>query len=71
MAHKDTAATFGAADILELNAIGDAIFSEWYPRHRPGDPVPVLLPHHIELEARSIAIRHRKIANSRGILPPA
>jgi hypothetical protein len=57
------------ADLLELKAIGDAIFDDWYPDHRPGDPVPVDPPAHILREAQELAWRHRMVvARRRGIV---
>lgn len=54
------AARITTADVLELNAIGDAIFSDWYPNHRLGEPVPTMPPLHIMLEAHELALRHRR-----------
>jgi hypothetical protein len=65
MGTTNTAATIMTADILELNAIGDAIFAEWFPNYRPGDPVPPMPPAHIMQEARELAFRHRMIAARR------
>lgn len=65
MGTTNTAATITTADILELNAIGDAIFAEWFPNHRSGNPVPSMPPARIEYEARELAFRHRSIAARR------
>lgn len=65
MGTTGNAGTITAADILELNAIGDAIFAEWYPNHRPGDPVPQLPPEHVLQEAAELASRHRLAAAHR------
>lgn len=56
------AATFTTADALELNAIGDAIFAEWFPNHRPGDPISAHLPLHIQRETDELTARHRMVA---------
>ena len=58
MGTTNIAETVTTADILELNTIGDAIFAEWFPNHRPGDPVPPMPPARIEHEARALALRH-------------
>ena len=58
------------ADILNLNAIGDAIFAEWFPHHRPGDPIPAHLPLHVQREADELAARHR-LAETRRRVPRA
>lgn len=60
MGNTDNAARITTADVLELNAIGDAIFAEWFPNHRPGVPVPAMPPLHIVHVARELALRHRK-----------
>lgn len=65
METTNTAATITTADILELNVIGDAIFAEWFPNHRPGEPAPPMPPARIEHEARQLAFRHRMIAACR------
>lgn len=65
MGNTDNAARITTADVLELNAIGDAIFAEWYPNHRPGDPVPATPPLPIIHEARELALRHRMVAGRR------
>jgi hypothetical protein len=62
MGTNDSAATITTADALALNAIGDAIFAEWYPHHRPGDPIPTMPPAHIMEEGRELALRHRMVA---------
>jgi hypothetical protein len=63
MGNTENAATITAADVLALNAIGDAIFAEWFPNHRPGDPVPAMPPEGVMQEAREIACRHGMIAD--------
>ncbi len=65
MGNIDIAATITAADMLDLNAIGDAIFADWFPNHRPGDAVPAMPPLHIMQEARELAFRHRMVAARR------
>lgn len=65
MGNTDNAATITTADVLELDAIGDAIFAEWFPNHRPGDPAPAMPPLHIMQEARELALRHRMVAARR------
>ena len=65
MQHTNNNGTFTTADALELNTIGDAIFAEWYPHHRPGDPVPAHLPLHVQREADELALRHRMAAARR------
>jgi hypothetical protein len=55
----NTAATITTADIRELNAIGDAIFAEWFPNHRPGDPIPSMPPQHLAFAANAVGLRHR------------
>ncbi len=62
MGKIDATATISTADILELNAIGDAIFAEWYPDYRDGDPIPDMPPPHIMEEAAELAEKHRRIA---------
>ena len=51
--------TLTTADAMALNAIGSAIFAEWYPHHRPGDPVPPHPPCRVTAEARELGLRHR------------
>lgn len=65
MTDINNAATITTAGVLALDAIGDAIFSEWYPNHRPGDPVPAMPPLHVMQEARGLALRHRIVAARR------
>ncbi|WP_295560186.1 hypothetical protein [uncultured Sphingomonas sp.] len=65
MENTDNAARITTADVLELNAIGNAIFADWFPNHRPGDPVPAMPPLHIMREARELALRHRMVAARR------
>lgn len=62
MGNIDSAATFMTSEMLEFNAIGDAMFADWYPHHRSGDPMPVLPPGHIMEEARELALQHRMVA---------
>ncbi|MGJ3626370.1 hypothetical protein AB5I41_04565 [Sphingomonas sp. MMS24-JH45] len=60
MMTTDNAATFTTADQLELCAIGDAIFAEWYPHHRPGDPMPAAIPLRLAREAQELAAKHER-----------
>jgi hypothetical protein len=55
-------ASFTAADLLGLKAMGEAIFTEWYPHWRDGDPVPALPPLNLANEARKLALQHRMVA---------
>ncbi|GGA62475.1 hypothetical protein [Sphingomonas psychrolutea] len=50
------------ADIVELSVIGDAMFHEWYPLWRTGDPIPARLPLHVQLEAHDLGMRHKHAA---------
>ncbi|MDQ0838854.1 hypothetical protein QFZ54_002638 [Sphingomonas faeni] len=59
MGTTNTAATVTTADILELNAIGDVTFADWFPSHRPGDTVPPTPPQHVALVASAIGLRQR------------
>ncbi|MHA6722849.1 hypothetical protein [Sphingomonas sp. RS2018] len=65
MGISEAASTFSTLEALELKALGEAIFADWYPNHRPGDPVPTMPPAHIMNEARELALRHRMIAARR------
>lgn len=65
MGNTESAAHITTADLRELNAIGDAIFADWYPNHRPGDRVPAMPPLFIMQEARELALRHRMVAARR------
>jgi hypothetical protein len=65
MQNANDDATITTADALELNAIGDAIFAEWFPNHRPGDPVAPLPPSRVMKEASELAFRHRMVAARR------
>lgn len=65
MRKTEGAARITTADVLELNAIGDAIFADWYPNHRPGDRVSAMPPLFIMQEARELALRHRMVAAHR------
>lgn len=65
MGNIDNGSHVTTADMLELNTIGDAIFAEWFPNHRPGDPVPAMPLLHVMHEARELALRHRMIAARR------
>ncbi|RUN75253.1 hypothetical protein EJC47_17070 [Sphingomonas sp. TF3] len=65
MGDTESAVRITTADMLALNAIGDAIFAEWFPNYRPGDPVPAMPPLHIMHEARELALRHRTVATRR------
>lgn len=44
--------------VLDAKAIGEAIFEEWYPNWRDGEPVPVDPPAAILAEARELARQH-------------
>jgi hypothetical protein len=54
MGMTDNASGMTTADFLELNAIGEAIFAEWCPNHRTGDPVPPNPPLHGMRKAREL-----------------
>lgn len=71
MGNTKNAATIGKVDVLALNAIGDAIFDEWYPNHRTGDLVPVMPPLRVMQEASELALRHRMVAARRREQPAA
>ena len=61
----DATATISTVDLLELRAIGEAIFAEWYPDYREGDPIPEMPPPHIMQEIAELAEKHRALAARR------
>ena len=59
MQNTNGTGTFTTADAQELKAICEAIFAEWYPHHRPGDPIPPMPPIDLQREARELRLRHQ------------
>jgi len=55
---------------FDAKAIGEAIFSEWYPNWRDGDPVPVDPPAAVVAEARELARQHLDVKTVSALASP-